>query len=271
MVTFPNAKINIGLNITAKREDGFHSIETLFFPLKLTDMLEYIPSSTNTLLSISGIQFETNTNNNLVMKAYHELMKEYQLPPLKIHLHKKIPLGAGLGGGSADAAFMLKSLNDSFHLKISREKLEEMAGKLGSDCPYFLNNRAMYACGRGDKMESVDFDINGYHLLLVVPNISISTPWAYSKCKPVKPTADLRELIKQPLDKWQKSIKNDFEPVVFRAYPEIGLIKSKLLEMGAVYASLSGSGAAVYGLFKKEPDYKNQFPRAFTWIETTGN
>lgn len=267
MVTFPNAKINIGLNITAKREDGFHSIETLFFPLKLTDILEFIPSKHKNHFSISGIELENSPNDNLVMRAYQELSKEYQLPPLKIHLHKKIPFGAGLGGGSSDAAFMLKSLNDSFHLNISREKLEEIAGKVGSDCPYFLNNRPMFACGRGDKMQNIDLDINGHHLLLVVPDISISTPWAYSKCKPVKPTADLRELVKQPIDSWQNSIKNDFEAIVFEAYPEIGIIKSKLLEMGAVYASLSGSGAAVYGIFKNEPDYKNRFPNAFTWKE----
>ncbi len=268
MVTFPNAKINIGLNITAKIEDGFHAIETIFFPIGLMDILEYIPSNNKNNLSISGIELESNTNDNLVMRAYQELSKEYPLPALQMHIHKKIPFGAGLGGGSANAAFMLKSLNESFQLNIEHEKLERIAGKLGSDCPFFLKNRPVYAYDRGDKMDEMNIDLKGYHLLLVVPNISISTPWAYSNCKPARPSADLRKLIKQPISSWQNNIKNDFEPIVFKNYPEIALIKSKLLEMGALFASLSGSGAAVYGIFKKEPDYKNRFPNAFTWEET---
>lgn len=256
MLTHPNAKINIGLNIIEKRPDGYHNLETVFYPIGLCDVLEVEASKTCTDYSFScaGIELGNNPEDNLIIKAYRCLQSEYDIPPIDISLIKQIPFGAGLGGGSADAAFMLKSLNELFDLNISTRKLEKFAAEIGADCPVFIKNKPVYATGIGNEFQSIKFSLKGYFLVLVKPEIHISTPEAYAMIKPEKPEISLIDAIKNPISEWITLIKNDFEKSVFVKYPQIETIKNKLYDMGAVYASMSGSGSAVYGIFKEEPD-----------------
>lgn len=257
MLSFPNCKINLGLNIIRKREDGFHDLETIFFPIPFTDVLEIIPSNktdpiaigfTITGLPISG-------NENLCTKAYDLIKKDFpDLPPIKMHLHKVIPMGAGLGGGSADAAFTLQLLNEIFTLNLKTEQLLDHALQLGSDGPFFIINKPCFAKDRGEILQSINIDLPNYKILLVNPGIHIDTKWAFSKISPQARKISIKEIIKQPIETWKQQLQNDFEVPVFAEYPEIEKVKSDLYESGAAYASLSGSGSTVYGIFSKEKE-----------------
>jgi len=270
MVLFPNAKINIGLNILRKRADGYHDLETLFYPVGLKDALEFAENGKNVVhFNSSGIELDIPPEQNIILKAYRLLQEKHTLPGLDIHLHKVIPNGAGLGGGSSDAAFFLKSLNEHFGLEISPDKLKHLAGKLGADCSFFLENTPCYATGRGEILTPVDVILKGYHLLLVKPPFGVDTKIAYSAVVPRTFTLDFKEIITGPVTGWQDKIKNDFEPFVFAKYPELGVIKGRLTEMGALYVSMSGSGSSVYALFSQEPSLnKTGFPPGtYFWQE----
>jgi 4-diphosphocytidyl-2-C-methyl-D-erythritol kinase len=266
MLSFPNAKINIGLNVVSKRQDGYHNLETIFYPIKLTDALEIIKSD-ETKFSASGIVINGDPEQNLVIKAYRLLQDDFNLPSLKIHLHKVIPFGAGLGGGSADAAFALKMINDYFELGISISNLEKYASKIGADCPFFIKNKPTFAYGTGDQFSPVNLDLSAYTIILVKPTCSVSTPEAYRNITPQKADFNLTKINKLPIEEWRSIIKNDFEASVFPQYPEIENIKNILYDNGAVYASMSGSGSSVFGIFKCIPnDAKILFPKADYWI-----
>lgn len=255
MITFPNAKINLGLNITEKRPDGYHNLETIFYPINLQDALEVTRKENATeeySLHVSGTAIEGTPEDNLVIKAYRLLKKDYpQISPIDIHMYKHIPTGAGLGGGSSDAAHMIKLLNEKFSLGLETEQMEAYASQLGADCAFFVRNQPVFATGIGNQFESIDLSLKGYHLVLVKPDISVSTREAYSEIKPQHPAVSLKEIIKQPVESWKDSMTNDFEKNVFRNHPEIAAIKDKLYDLGAVYASMSGSGSSVYGIFKE--------------------
>ena len=252
MILFPNAKINLGLNVTERRPDGYHNIETVFYPIGLSDVLEVEPSEhcTDYSFSSSGIELGGDPEDNLIVRAYRLLRSEYQFPAIDISLVKLIPFGAGLGGGSSDAAFMLKALNELFGLKITPRKLEKFATVLGADCPVFIKNKPIFATGIGNVFTPIKLSLKGKYLLLVKPDIHVSTPEAYSLVVPEIPLVSLAELIQQPMVEWKENIKNDFERSVFAKYPEIEKIKKNLYGLGAIYASMSGSGSSVYGLFE---------------------
>ncbi len=251
MLLFPNAKINLGLRILEKRSDGFHSIETVFLPLNLTDILEFIEEGKNsTTLTVTGIALDGDIEENLVVKVWHIMNEKFKIPPLSIHLHKTIPVGAGLGGGSANAAFMLKGLNEYFECGCTNVELKKFAAELGSDCAFFIDNSPMLGTGRGEVLEPFDIALHGYEILLIKPDIHVATRKAYSGIVPAIPKKPLKELIKKPINEWQETIINDFESLVFKKYPEIELLKNKLLNMGAEYAAMSGSGSTVYGIFE---------------------
>ena len=251
MIAFPNAKINIGLNVTRKREDGFHDLETVFYPFLIKDAVEVI--ETNKLqFSSTGIAIPGNADENICLKAYHLLKKDYNLPPVHIHLHKHIPIGAGLGGGSADAAFLIKLLNEKFDLGITILEMENYARQLGADCAFFIENKPVYAFKKGDVFENISLDLNKYYKVLVMPPVHVSTQVAYSGVKPKQSSASLKELINLPVKNWKSEIKNDFENSVFSKFPLIRNIKMALYKSGALYASMSGSGASVYGVFEEK-------------------
>lgn len=270
MLYFPNAKINIGLNITSKREDGFHNLTTLFYPLQLCDGLEIVENNKDqTTLTTSGIVIDGDPLNNLVYKAYELIKKKYTIPSLDLHLHKKIPFGAGLGGGSADASFVLKGLNELFDLKIEEDELLSMAAKLGSDCPFFIINTPAYATGRGEILTPTPLDLSGYRLVLVNPNILVPTPEAFKYIKPKQPDTPLLEALKLPVEKWDGVVVNDFEVSVFKQYPVIARLKEDLYKLGASYVSMSGSGSSVFALFKEEVNWNKEKidPSYFIWEE----
>lgn len=253
MITFPNAKINLGLNITAKRPDGYHNLETVFYPVPIEDALEIHVQHNSTdkkfALHQAGMEITGNAEDNLVVKAYLLLDKEFNLPPVDIHLYKHIPSGAGLGGGSSDAAFMLKLLNERFELKLTNEKLEEYAATLGADCAFFIKNTPTYAEGIGNIFSPLSLSLKGYQILLVKPDIFVSTREAFSLVRPHKPEYSLKEIITHPISEWKEQMVNDFETSVFPQYPVIGEIKEELYKNGAIYAAMSGSGSSVFGLF----------------------
>lgn len=254
MLTFPNAKINLGLNITEKRPDGYHNLETIFYPIPLEDALEINPAKDHSqkfTLHQSGIVIDGKPEDNLVAKAYRMLDERFNLPSIDVHLHKHVPSGAGLGGGSADAAFMLKLLNENFSLQLSVGELEEYAAKLGADCAFFIQNKPTFAEGIGNIFSPVSISLKGYQLALIKPNVFVSTKAAFSLIKPRKPVHSLKEVITHPVNEWKELMTNDFEESVFSQYPEIGEIKEKLYQQGAIYAAMSGSGSSVFGLFPK--------------------
>jgi 4-diphosphocytidyl-2-C-methyl-D-erythritol kinase len=252
MICFPNAKINLGLRVVSKRPDGYHNIETVFYPVPLCDALEMIPSETNeTTFTQTGILVDGNPGDNLVMKALRLLEKDFDLPEIAVYLRKQIPFGAGLGGGSADAAFMLKLLNDFAGLGLSVEQLEKYASRLGADCPFFIRNSPVFAEGIGDVFTPVEISLRGYYLVLVKPDIHVSTKEAYAGITPKQPTSRLTEMIRLPLAEWKTLMINDFEEGIFARYPAIGAIKQALYDRGAIYASMSGSGSSVFGIFEK--------------------
>lgn len=253
MICFPNAKINLGLHITAKRKDGYHEIETCMFPIPLYDALEMIVDK-KTVFDVSGLPIPGDEKENLILKALKFLKKDFNdLPHVYIHLLKNIPMGAGLGGGSADAAFSLTLMNKLFELHLEDWFLEEYAAQLGSDCPFFIQNTPKIATGRGEILESAEVDLKGDHILLIKPPIHIGTKEAYSGVKPQKPKSNLKDVLKDK-SLWKAQLVNDFEESIFPVYPEIAAIKNQLYEMGAYYAAMSGSGSTVFGLFEEVPE-----------------
>lgn len=252
MVLFPNAKINVGLNVVAKREDGFHNIESIFYPVfELYDVLEIVKNEELKFTS-TGIEIPGSEKNNLCLKAYHLLKQDFDISPVHIYLLKVIPIGAGLGGGSADAAFTLKGLNNLFELKLTDEELINYARKLGSDCAFFIKNKPVYAFNKGDEFEQIDFDLSDYEIKIEYPNIHIGTAEAYAGIKPKVSGKNIKTLITKPIENWKETIKNDFEESIFPNHPSIKELKEKMYNDGAVYASMTGSGSAVYGVFEKK-------------------
>ena len=261
MITYPNAKINLGLNIVEKRPDGYHNLETVFYPINLQDALEVnlLEGEEEFSLKVSGVPIEGEPDNNLVVKAYRLLKKDYpEMPAIDIHMYKHIPTGAGLGGGSADAAFMIKLLNDKFKLNLSIEKMEEYAAILGADCAFFIQNKPVFATGIGNIFEPIQLSLKGYYLVLVKPDIFVSTKDAFAHIIPSQPTQSLKEIIRMPVETWRATMKNDFEDSVFQKFPEIAAIKDKLYDLGAVYASMSGSGSSVYGIFREQVEFVDE-------------
>ncbi|RHL05897.1 MULTISPECIES: 4-(cytidine 5'-diphospho)-2-C-methyl-D-erythritol kinase [Bacteroides] len=257
MITFPNAKINLGLNIVEKRPDGYHNLETVFYPVPVEDALEVniLNESTQKFrLHQAGLEIAGEAENNLVVKAYKLLDERFNLPPIDIHLFKHIPSGAGLGGGSSDAAYMLKLLNEKFNLKLSDENLEEYAARLGADCAFFIRNTPTYAEGIGNIFSPISLSLKGYQIVLVKPDIFVSTREAFARIKPHRQEIPLKEVIKRPIEEWKERMVNDFEESVFPQFPAIKEIKEKLYEAGAIYAAMTGSGSSVFGLFKPKND-----------------
>ena len=267
MISFPNAKINLGLNIVEKRSDGYHNLSSCFYPVPLNDILE-INSSPKFDFNISGIPISGNQNENLVVKAYKLLKKDFNLPVVAIHLHKNIPMEAGLGGGSSDGAFALKMLNEFFDLYLDDSVLADYAGMLGSDCPFFVYNEPMMVTGRGEQMSALKVDLSGYYICILKPQLSISTKEAYRTIIPANPEYSINSVIcSKPVSDWEGLIKNDFETALLEKYSELSGLKKKLYKMGAEYASLTGSGSAMYGLFKDEPILEKDIEQKyFNWV-----
>lgn len=262
MIVFPCAKINLGLNIVGKREDGYHNLETVFYPIPLLDALEIkhmdeeFPSETACDLKVTGNAVDCDEQKNLVVKAYNLLAEDFKLPRIHAHLYKHIPSQAGLGGGSSDAAFMIRLLDERFRLNIGIPEMERYAAKLGADCAFFVAAEQAYAEGIGDILMPAagpDGNLNGYYLAVVKPNVAISTKEAYAAITPKKPAKCCREIVRQPIETWKEELVNDFEEPIFKMHPELAAIKNKLYELGASYAAMSGSGSALFGIFKKEP------------------
>ncbi|WP_417009046.1 4-(cytidine 5'-diphospho)-2-C-methyl-D-erythritol kinase [Bacteroides congonensis] len=267
MIAFPNIKINLGLSITEKRPDGYHNLETVFYPVALEDALEIrtLPKASLSEASLSeaslseadkkitlhqyGMEIAGTPEDNLVAKAYSLLDKEFHLPPVEIHLYKHIPSGAGLGGGSSDAAFMLKLLNEQFHLNLSEEQLEIYAATLGADCAFFIKNKPVYAEGIGNIFSPIELSLKGYQIMIVKPDVFVSTREAFANIHPHHPEHPVKEVIRRPVAEWKDTLINDFEASVFPQHPVIGEIKEELYNQGALYASMSGSGSSVFGLF----------------------
>lgn len=273
MICFPNAKINIGLRVTEKRPDGYHNLETVFYPIGLKDALEVVPHPAGKSYSLEVKTIESNDlgmgeENNIVTKAFRLLEKHYLLQPAAFYLKKGIPTGAGLGGGSSDAANVLKIINLMNGLGLSDFQLEQFSAQIGADCAFFIKNNPIFASGIGTDFEEVSVNLNGYFLVLVKPDVHVSTAEAYSLVHPAHPEKSLKEWIESPIETWRDNVINDFEPSVFQKYPMIGEIKEVLYRNGAVYASMSGSGSSVYGLFKSPVDLKAAFNGCFYWSET---
>jgi 4-diphosphocytidyl-2-C-methyl-D-erythritol kinase len=266
MITFPGCKINLGLNILSKREDGFHNIETTFYPVPLKDVLEIIKSGTgaDVQCTCTGLPVSGNAEDNLCVKAYRLLKNDFpQLPAVHIHLHKAIPMGAGLGGGSADGAFALALLNNKFQLGLSTATLIDYAAQLGSDCPFFILNKPCFATGRGELLQPVELNLSAYKLLLVNPGIHINTGLAFSQITPALPAKSIQQIIQQPIHSWKDELVNDFEKPVFAAHPAIAAIKETLYRYNALYAAMSGSGSTVYGIFEKTSSPAPSFPGSY--------
>lgn len=253
MIIFPNAKINIGLNVINRRDDGYHNLETIFYPINIKDALEIVVADELSFES-SGLEIPGRVEDNLCIKGYHLLKKDFDLPPVKIHLHKNIPIGAGLGGGSADAAFFIRLMNQNFNFGMTDEQMTGYARKLGADCAFFIKNKPVFAFEIGDEFEPVRLDLSKYQIVLVMPPVHVSTAEAYRGVTPAPVKESLMDLIYEPVADWKKYIKNDFEASVFKNHPEIRGVKAALYEAGALYASMSGSGASVFGIFEATPD-----------------
>lgn len=256
MILFPSAKINLGLRVTAKRNDGFHNIESLLYPISLQDVLEFKEAAV-CKLKLYGKPIPGKLSENLLCKTWVLLKKYYDIPPLEVHLLKNIPAGSGLGGGSSDAAFFLKGLNDLFQLRITDEKLMDLAAQLGSDCPFFIQNTPALVSGKGEITEACRLDLSGLYLVLVVPGVHLSTGHLFSMIKPGIPDLPISEIIKLPIIRWQNLLRNDFEKIVFTHYPVLAKLKQELINRGALYASITGTGSALYGLFKTKPEINN--------------
>lgn len=260
MVTFPNAKINLGLHILQKREDGYHNLETVFYPVAIKDALEIIPAE-EAQFSHSGLPILGDTAGNLCIKAIQLLQQDFpELKPVQLHLHKHIPMGAGLGGGSADGAFTLQAINQLFQLQLSEQQLISYALQLGSDCPFFILNRPAYATGRGELLQPIELDLSAYQIILINPGIHVPTSWAFAQRTPVPPAQPLRSVIQRPVHQWKDHLFNDFEAPVSLAHPAIAAIKQQLYHQGATYAAMSGSGSTVFGIFPKNNTPTFSFP-----------
>ena len=276
MIVFPCAKINLGLNIVSNRDDGYHNLETVFYPVPLYDALEIkymdpkFPSDVPCDLKVTGIDLDCDEQWNLVIRAYNLLAEDYELPRVHAHLMKRIPTGAGLGGGSSDGAYMIRLLDERFRLNIGIAEMERYAARLGADCAFFITAEPMYATGIGNILAPVDDSIGflkGLYLAIVKPGISVSTVEAYRQIKPKKPAKCCLDIVRQPIETWREELTNDFEPPVFAAHPELGDIKEKLYDRGAIFAQMSGSGSAIYGIFKEAPEnIEDKFPGMFTAV-----
>jgi 4-diphosphocytidyl-2-C-methyl-D-erythritol kinase len=254
MICFPNAKINLGLHITSKRKDGYHEIESCMIPIPLYDALEMIIDPKKTTFESTGLSIPGESKDNLILKAFSLMKKDFpSLPAIQIHLHKAIPMGAGLGGGSADGAFALSMMNNLFDLILDDFFLEEYAAQLGSDCAFFIENTPKIATGRGEILEPIDLDLKGTHLVVINPGIHIGTKEAYAGVTPSAPKVKLKEVLADR-SRWRDELINDFEASIFPNHPEIATIKAQLYEAGAYYAAMSGSGSSVFGLFEEKPD-----------------
>lgn len=269
MIRFPNAKINLGLHILSRRPDKYHDIATVFYPVGWCDALEVIPAGRGEegcRLHLSGLVVDGRPDDNLVVKAYRLLSQHYPMPAVDAYLHKVVPFGAGLGGGSADASTMLLLLRGLFSLPADDAELAALAARLGADCPFFIYNRPMLAEGIGDRLSPTEVSLKGYTLLLVKPEVAVSTAEAYSQVVPAVPPVALTDILKRPVSEWRDLLVNDFEPSVFAHYPELARLKASLYDRGAVYASMSGSGSTVYGLFRQLPDdFENLWPGCRVW------
>lgn len=250
MIVYPNAKINLGLNVVNRRSDGYHDLETIFYPIPLQDALE-VQETKQFTFRLTGTQLDCAAGDNLVIRSLQMVEEDFQLPELDIHLFKHIPSGAGLGGGSSDAAFMMKLLNEKFSLGMSDDEMEHRLSKLGADCPFFVRNKPVFATGIGNIFTPIDLDLTGWTLVLVKPDVYVSTREAYSAVKASVPRISLKEIVKRPVEEWQELMVNDFESSVFPLHPEIAATKDLLQDLGAVYAAMSGSGSAVFGLFRE--------------------
>lgn len=272
VIRFPIAKINLGLNIVERRPDGYHNLETVFYPVSIKDVLEVFPmdekfpSSVDCDLKVSNIQIEGDEQKNLVVRAYQLLKQDFpqQMQRVHAHLFKRIPTQAGMGGGSSDCAVMISLLNDLFGLGLNNQQMIDYAARLGADCPFFVLNRPVYAEGIGERMQPIHLDLSSWVLAIVRPNIPVSTKEAFSYIHPKRPAKNCREIVAQPVETWRDELTNDFEPSVFQIHPEIGQIKDDLYQMGAVYAAMSGSGSALFGLFRKSVDLSSHFKGMFT-------
>lgn len=264
MIVYPNAKINIGLNVLERRSDGYHNLSTVFYPITLQDAMEVGDMDANGeesyQLKVSGTVLGGTPDDNLVVRAFRLLQKEFplQLKPVSIYLYKHIPTGAGLGGGSSDAAFMLKALNERFSLGLSSQQLQAYASQIGADCAFFIENRPVYAEGIGNRFSDISLSLAGKTLVLVKPDVFVSTKDAYRAIVPHQPKLSLRDALQQPIETWREVVVNDFEASVFPKYPEIAAIKDRLYDLGAVYASMSGSGSAVYGIFDSPVEHVDE-------------
>jgi 4-diphosphocytidyl-2-C-methyl-D-erythritol kinase len=267
MIAFPPCKINLGLNILSKRQDGFHNIETCSYPIPWTDILEVIPAG-ETEVTFSGNSIPGRAEQNLCLKAYELIKNDFGIGPVKIHLHKIIPIGAGLGGGSSDAAYTLRLLSNVFELSLTPDQLRKYAAQLGSDCSFFTQDKPQLGSGKGELLHDLDITLNGFWLILVKPPTHISTQQAYSGVVPKSPKTTLHEILPLPPSRWKGSLENDFEESIFSIYPEISTIKNQLYAQGAVYASMSGSGSSVFGLFEKPVQLKKSFPNMEYWEGT---
>ncbi len=264
MIAFPNAKINLGLNIVEKRKDGFHNLETVFYPINLCDVLEIVKSADDKpFFNTSGLAIPGNGASNLCLKAFHLLKQDFDLPEVKMHLHKVIPMGAGLGGGSSNAAQALILLNELFELKLTQDQLLSYARKLGADCAFFILNKPVFATERGDIFKEIDLSLKGYQIIIVKTNIHVKTAEAFTDVKVSPVDHSLINEIQIPVSNWKKIIKNDFEENIFKKYPVIEVIRNTLYQKGAVYASMSGSGSSVYGLFDRPVDLSKDFKGNF--------
>lgn len=261
MIVYPNAKINIGLNVVAKRPDGYHDLETVFYPINLQDAIDIkeigtdkeidvdAPPASGYKFKVTGSLLDGSPDDNLVVRAFKLLKHDFDLPPVSFVLYKHIPTGAGLGGGSADAAFTIKALNERFSLGLSDEQMEDYCTRLGADCPFFIKNTPVFATGIGNVFHPINLNLSGKVIVLVKPDIFVSTKDAYAKVTVQRPQHPLPELLSQPIDTWKDTVMNDFEPSVFSKYPEIAAIKDRMYDLGALYASMSGSGSSVFGIF----------------------
>lgn len=276
MITFPCAKINLGLNIVGKRADGYHDLQTVFYPIPLTDALEIklmadeFPVEANCDLKVYGNGVDCDDNENLVVRAYNLLARDYELPRVHAHLYKRIPSQAGLGGGSSDAAFMIRLLDERFRLNMGNAEMERYAARLGADCAFFITAEPSYATGIGEILSPVDGpegNLEGYYIAVVKPAVAVSTREAFAHVTPRCPEKSCREIVRQPIETWHSELVNDFEASVFESYPELGDIKRRLYDLGAVYAQMSGSGSAIYGIFKAMPTgVEATFKDMFTFV-----
>ena len=273
MITFPIAKINLGLNVVEKRPDGYHNLQTVFYPVPIMDALEIVPmsdgfpSAVDCDLKVTNITIEGDEQRNLVVRAYQLLKADFpNLPRIHTHLWKGIPTQAGMGGGSSDCGYMIRLLNETFELELNSLQMQQYAARLGADCAFFIQSRPCYAEGIGELLTPINLDLTGWTLCVVRPDIPVPTKDAFSRIHPHYPALNCREAVLQPVETWRETLVNDFEESVFALHPEIGAIKDKLYEIGATYAAMSGSGSALFGLFKEEPhDFSREFPDMFTY------